>query len=125
MSHYNLSVNDAYKFEIKNGEMLNFDAVSTGNQTFHILNDNHSFTAEIASADFLSKEYTIKINNNTYVVNIQNPLDLLIKEMGFEVGAGKEVNAINAPMPGLILEINVEVGQTVAKNELLLILGAM
>jgi biotin carboxyl carrier protein len=45
--------------------------------------------------------------------------------MGFEVGAGKEVNAINAPMPGLILEINVEVGQTVAKNELLLILGAM
>ena len=50
---------------------------------------------------------------------------MLIKEMGFEVGASKQVNAIKAPMPGLILEISVEVGQEVKENDPLLILEAM
>jgi hypothetical protein len=30
------------------------------------------------------KSYTVKVNNNTYTVAISNPLDILIKEMGFE-----------------------------------------
>jgi biotin carboxyl carrier protein len=65
------------------------------------------------------------VNNNTYHVAISNPLDTLIKEMGFAVGKTKQVNVIKAPMPGLILEINVIIGQSVKENDNLLILTAM
>ena len=58
-------------------------------------------------------------------VAISNPLDILIKEMGFETGLAKQVNFIKAPMPGLILEISVVVGQDVKENDNLIILGAM
>ena len=52
-------------------------------------------------------------------------MDILIEELGFEVGASKVIKKLKAPMPGLILEINVEVGQTVNENDNLLILTAM
>jgi biotin carboxyl carrier protein len=50
---------------------------------------------------------------------------MLIKDMGFELGASKQVNDIKAPMPGLILDISVEIGQEVKENDSLLILEAM
>jgi biotin carboxyl carrier protein len=101
------------------------DAVSVEANKFHILHQNIPYKAEILTADFLQKSYTVKVNNNTYVVAISNPLDILIKEMGFETGLTKQVNFIKAPMPGLILEISVVVGQTVKENDSLIILGAM
>jgi hypothetical protein len=42
-------------------------------------------TAEILSADFNNKTYTVKVNNNSYTVAISNDLDQLIHELGFEV----------------------------------------
>jgi biotin carboxyl carrier protein len=125
MSQYKLSVNDEFLYNFSSDDLSQFDAISTSESNFHILDGKQSYSVHIDSSDFLAKQYTVKVGNNTYAVHIQNPLDLLIKEMGFEVGAGKQVNAITAPMPGLILDINVETGQTVAKNDLLLILGAM
>jgi biotin carboxyl carrier protein len=93
--------------------------------SFHILHESKPFKAEILSADFHQKEYVVKVNNNKYTIAIANDLDLLIKELGFEVGLTKQVNAIKAPMPGLILEISVTVGQVVKENDSLLILEAM
>ncbi|MBQ0768878.1 MAG: acetyl-CoA carboxylase biotin carboxyl carrier protein subunit, partial [Bizionia sp.] len=61
----------------------------------------------------------------TYAVQINDELDDLIKEMGFEIGASKQVNDIKAPMPGLILSISVSEGQEVKENDPLLILEAM
>jgi hypothetical protein len=51
--------------------------------TFHVLHENKP-TAEILSADFNHKTYTVKVNNNSYTVAISNDLDQLIH--GFEVG---------------------------------------
>lgn len=122
---YKLSVNNSTFFDLSESNIENLDAVSLENDKFHVLKDNQSYQAEIISKDFLAKKYKVKVNNNTYEVAISNPLDLLIKEMGFEVGVAKQISAIKAPMPGLILEINVEVGQTVKENDNLLILTAM
>jgi len=125
MSTYKLKVNDSAEFDITDDGLAAFDAIATGPAAYHILKDSIPYTAEVASADFLAKKYTVKVNNNTYVVAIANPLDLLIKQMGFEVGATKQVNEIKAPIPGLILEINVSVGQQVQENDSLLVLEAM
>ncbi|MEM8522510.1 biotin/lipoyl-containing protein [Flavobacterium sp. PL12] len=122
---YKVNVNDAFHFDIEKESVSILDSVSVEDNKFHVLHENIPYKAEILSADFNQKKYTVKVNNNTYTVAISNPLDLLIKEMGFEVGHTKQVNFIKAPMPGLILEISVIVGQEVKQNDNLIILGAM
>ena len=122
---YKVNVNDAFHFDLEKERISQLDAVSVEANKFHILHQNIPYKTEIINSDFLQKSYTVKVNNNTYVVAISNPLDILIKEMGFEVGRTKQVNFIKAPMPGLILEISVVVGQTVKENDNLIILGAM
>ena len=122
---YKVNVNDTFHFDLEKKSISQLDAVKSGTNTFHILHVNKPYKAEIVAADFNQKTYTVKVNNNTYTIAISNPLDILIKEMGFEVGLSKQVNAIKAPMPGLILEISVVVGQAVKENDNLIILGAM
>ncbi len=124
-STYKLSVNNSSFFELSESDLKNLDAVSVENSKFHVLKDNNPYLAEIISTDFIAKKYTVKVNSNTYSVVISDSLDILIKEMGFEIGGTKKVNIIKAPMPGLILEINVIVGQEVKENDPLLILEAM
>lgn len=122
---YKVNVNDSFLFDIEKKNVSELDAVSVEANKFHILHENTPYKAEIVTSDFNQKSYTVKVNNNTYTVAISNPLDILIKEMGFEVGLTKQVNFIKAPMPGLILEISVVVGQEVKENDNLIILGAM
>ena len=124
-NHYKLNVNNTFQFDVEKDVVSQLDAVSVENNKFHILKDSTPYQAEIIETDFINKTYTVKVNNSTYTVAIANALDMLIKEMGFEVGAAKQVNAIKAPMPGLILEISVVVGQEVKENDPLLILEAM
>ena len=122
---YKVNVNGTFHYDVEKESVSLLDAVSVEKNKFHILHDNTPYKAEILTSDFNQKSYTVKVNNNTYTVAISNPLDLLIKEMGFEVGVAKQVNFIKAPMPGLILEISIVVGQEVKVNDNLIILGAM
>lgn len=122
---FKVKVNDTFEFEFDKKSISQLDAVSVETNKFHILHQNFPYKAEIVSSHFNQKKYTVKVNNNTYNVAISNPLDSLIKEMGFEAGKTKQVNVIKAPMPGLILEISVIIGQTVKENDNLLILTAM
>lgn len=122
---YKLSVNNTIHLDVNESDLKKLDAVKVEKTKFHVLKDHKPYKAEIVSADFIAKKYTVKVNNNTYEVAISNELDQLISSMGIERGKTKVVNAIKAPMPGLILEISVEVGQTVKENDPLLILEAM
>lgn len=122
---YRLSVNQSEIFEKTEQDIAQLDGINTSSNSFHILHQNKPFLAKIIAVDFLKKSYTVEVNQNSYTVEIANELDILIKEMGFEVGKTKQVNAIKAPMPGLILEINVSVGQEVKEGDNLLILEAM
>jgi biotin carboxyl carrier protein len=122
---YKVNVNDSFHFDLEKEQVSRLDAVTVENNNFHVLHENKPYKAAILSADFNQKKYTVKVNNNSYTVAISDDLDLLIKEMGFEVGATKQVNAIKAPMPGLILEISVVAGQSVKENDPVLILEAM
>ncbi|WP_178985647.1 acetyl-CoA carboxylase biotin carboxyl carrier protein subunit [Winogradskyella helgolandensis] len=122
---YKIKVNTSYVFNVSNEDSQQLDTVETAHNQYHILQNHTPITAEIISADFNNKLYTIKVNNSTYEVDIYDALDLQIEELGFEIGASKQVNNIKAPMPGLILEINVKVGQEVQDNDALMILEAM
>ena len=122
---FKVQVNKVHEFDIDSNQLENLDVINLNHQKSHVISNNKSFKTEIISANYLQKNYSVKVNNNTYTVDIANELDQLIKQMGFEVGATKKVNEIKAPMPGLILNITVEVGQEVKEDDSLLILEAM
>lgn len=122
---YRLSVNNNASFTVSDSEINALDVIETQLSHYHILKDRQPFTAVIVHSDFQKKTYTVKVNGNLYQVAIASSLDHLIKDMGFTVGASKQINSIKAPMPGLILQISVSVGQEVQENECLLILEAM
>jgi biotin carboxyl carrier protein len=122
---YTITVNSNPAFEVDAAQLAAFDAIATGQNSYHVLKDNLPYKAEITGANFLKKTYTVAINNNTYEVHIADALGRLIKNMGFEAGVAKQVNEIKAPIPGLVLEIAVTEGQAVQENDTLLILEAM
>jgi len=122
---YKIKVNNTYSFDISKEDLSQLDAIETNTNQFHVLENNNSTKASVIATNFNKKQYTVKVNNNTYDVAINDDLDQLIAELGFEVGATKQVNDIKAPMPGLILEINVSEGQEVKEDDALLILEAM
>ena len=122
---YQVKVNNTFDFKIDKQAILEVDSFEVSDSTFHVLHENKAYKTEITEASFNQKSYHIKINNNTYDVHIFNELDVLIKEMGFEIGATKKVKEMKAPMPGLILAVHIKIGQEVKEDDTLLILEAM
>lgn len=122
---YKIKVNGSHTFDVTKETMESLDVAETATHKYHILQNNTSIKAEILNADFNKKLYSVKVNNNTYQVNIYDALDQQIEALGFEIGTSKQVDDIKAPMPGLILDITVTEAQEVKENDALLILEAM
>lgn len=122
---FKVIVNESFEFDIQQSDLERLDFVKLSSSKLHLINNNKSLKIDIENSDFNSKKYIIRVNSNNYTVKISNPLDLLIKEMGFSVSSNKILNEIKAPMPGLILQVNVEIGNKVKEGEVILILEAM
>lgn len=122
---FKLKVNDTFDFRFTKKELSALDINSTSQDKFHVLQEKRGFKAEITEADFLKRQYTIKINGSSYNVIVERELEMLIEEMGLSLGTAQLVNDIKAPMPGLILEVNVQEGREVKEGDYLLVLEAM
>ncbi len=122
---YQIDVNGQTSTQMNTQDINNLDAIMTSDSQYHVLKDNRSFKVEIIEGNFDRKRYKVKVNNNTYNIQINNKLDLLIKQMGFEAGSSRFINEIKAPMPGLVLDIPIKIGDQVNENDILLILEAM
>ncbi len=122
---YKVNVNNSFDFDVSPEQVSSLDAIKMSASQFHVLQGHKSYKCEIETSNVNSKSYKVKVNGNTYNMHISYNLDILIKDMGFEVGASKKVNEIKAPMPGLILDIYVKEGQEVKEDDALLILEAM
>ncbi len=122
---YKVKVNNSSEFDLDQDQVNEFNMVKVNKSLFHILDQNKGLEAELIHKDFDARLYTIRVNSNTYKVKIDNPLDLLIKELGFSIGNTKKLNAIKAPMPGIIIGIEVKEGDQIKEGDTLLILEAM
>lgn len=122
---FKVKVDKSFEFDFKGIDADQLDLLKLTSSKFHVIHNNKSFDIKLEKSNFYHKEYHIKVNANTYNVNISNQLDQLITKMGFSIGTAKKANDIKAPMPGLILSINIKEGQEVTEGETLLILEAM
>ena len=108
-----------------NGIPLKWDMVKIADGYFHILHENKSYRAEVASTDPDTKTITIKINDRKYPVQLKDKFDLLLEKMGMTNATAGKINSIKAPMPGLIINLKVQVGDVVKVGDQILILEAM
>ncbi|HTO17450.1 MAG TPA: biotin/lipoyl-containing protein [Edaphocola sp.] len=130
---YQIKINDSISKELSiendeikiNGSILDWDMEAISNNSFSIIANNKSYVAFIETVDRAKKIMTIRINNNSYSVKIQEPIDLLLAKMGFDISKTQKVEPMKAPMPGMILKVMVVEGQEIKKGDPVLILEAM
>jgi biotin carboxyl carrier protein len=91
----------------------------------HWILDGKSMNAEVVQANSATKEFTVKVNNRVYVLDLKDRYDELLKSLGMEATTEKKLREIKAPMPGMVLNLLVHTGDAVEKDTPLLILEAM
>lgn len=109
--------------EIFSNSSLNISEIS--NDFYQVAAHGKNYTLIIDKIDKQQKEITLKINGEKKVLQIEEPIDLLLKNMGLDLKAMQKVESIKAPMPGMVLKILVEPGQQIEKGQGVLILEAM
>jgi len=108
-----------------NGQPFLWDIVPLGGGRYHILYQGRSYTAELISADYAAKAFSLKINGQRLDIQAKDRFDQLLEQLGLNSAATTKVNELKAPMPGLIVDIRVQPGQAVYKGDPLLVLEAM
>jgi biotin carboxyl carrier protein len=104
---------------------FNWDITETNDKSFHILQDNKSYRAELIKFEPETKLFHIKVNGQKHIIEIKDRFDLLLEKMGMSSMASTKINEIKAPMPGLILDIKIAEGDEVKKGDPIMILEAM
>ncbi len=68
---------------------------------------------------------SFSMNGNWYSADVKDEQDLLLDRLGFKMNNTAAEGLLKAPMPGKILDIMVQQGDTVEKDQPLVILEAM
>ena len=104
-----VKVNDK-EFEISGPADL--DIIQQGS-SFHILKDNRSYRCTLIKKDEQAKNMIIAVNDNEYLISIQDKYDMLLDRLGLSDMTVKKLKDIKAPMPGLVLDIKIAPGDEV------------
>jgi biotin carboxyl carrier protein len=72
-----------------------------------------------------SANILLQINGTSIEVHTKDELERLLEKMGMSLSGGAKIKELKAPMPGLVLNVLVQIGQSLQKDEPLLVLEAM
>ena len=89
---------------IVNGEAFKMNIAKKGN-FHHLIHKYGSYKVSIVSFDYQDKTCVIQVNNNSYVVSVEDSFDLLLNQLGMNNINSQKLNDIKAPMPGLVLSL--------------------
>ncbi|MGI9192615.1 MAG: biotin/lipoyl-containing protein [Chitinophagaceae bacterium] len=87
--------------------------------------NKQQLVADVVSIDKQQKTVTLRIKSQKVTVQIKEPVDLLLEQLGMQQSRVRKVNQLKAPMPGLVLRILVQEGQSVKAGDPLMVLEAM
>lgn len=100
------------------------DLVRTGPATFSLVHKGRSHRVLVLKEDPENNTVRLRIGGGTYTVQLQDERGRMLHSLGMDKATNK-VREIKAPMPGLVLNVLVKPGDTVKKNDPLLVLEAM
>jgi biotin carboxyl carrier protein len=110
---------------ILDGINVPLDILKIREGMYHLVAGDKCYTAEVLSADFATKTFTLRINGEVQHVQVQDDYDRLLHQLGMDVKAAGVVNEIKAPMPGMVLSVLVKENDEIKKGDPLLVLEAM
>jgi biotin carboxyl carrier protein len=122
---FHLKVNEGFSTELHESDAAALDVLPLGENKFHLLRDEKSYSVELLEFNPRQKTLLLKVNHSKYRVKVEDELDMLVQKMGLGVVKKQKINEIRAPMPGLVLSVVAKEGQVVEIGETLLILEAM
>lgn len=105
-----------------NGALKKWHIHKRDSENFQIIFNNRCFLANVTHEDGI---WRIQINQNTYLLEIQDEQELILEKLGMETKSARRTDEIKAPMPGLIVEVLVAKGDVIKTGQPLLILKAM
>jgi acetyl/propionyl-CoA carboxylase alpha subunit len=107
------------------GTLVKPDIFEIRDGVFHVILNNRSYNAEVLRHDADAKTFEIRVNNNTYKVELKDRYDDLLKALGLDTLHTGKAADLKAPMPGMVVEVAVKEGQEVKKGDKLVVLEAM
>lgn len=102
-----------------------YNIATLPNGMISLLFEGKSYTALLKKVDEGEKKITLSLNGKDFSFTIQEPIDLLLEQMGMSGLAARKAESVKAPMPGKVLKVMAQPGQEVQKGDGLLILEAM
>lgn len=107
-----------------NGKRLDADISPAGERLFHVLHQGKSTMVSVVKTDIANKTVTLRIEGKKYVCKVKDKYEELLEKLGMS-GQTKALKDIKAPMPGKVLDVMVKSGDSVAKEQALIVLEAM
>ena len=108
-----------------NGDTFEIEIIKKGEKELLISRNGKKHLARLLAIDSENKIITLKIDGNRFEVKFTNEYDVLLHSLGMDAASTKKVNELKAPMPGVVVDVIVNVGDTVAKDDPLVVLEAM
>jgi biotin carboxyl carrier protein len=105
------------KFEI--------EIVNKNDNELLISSGGKKHVARLLAIDSENKIITLKIDGDRFEVKLTDEYDVLLQSLGMDAASNKKVNELKAPMPGVVVDIVVSVGDSVVKDDPLVVLEAM
>lgn len=107
------------------GDDFQIEVINQSERELRVVYNGKKYDARLLKLDRETKEITLKINGNRFKIGLTDHYDDLLKSMGMGVGAIQKVNELKAPMPGVVFEIKVAIGDSIKKDDPILVLEAM
>lgn len=100
------------------------DVTRIGPSQFSVLLKGRSHHVLILKEDRENRTLRLRIGGRTCTVKLEEEQDRLMRTLGLDK-ATRKAGDLKAPMPGLVLNVLVKPGDTVKKNDPVLVLEAM
>lgn len=130
-----VNTNNTITFEAndKNPLLITKEGIHNELKLISKINDHHiivqkgarKFDVRLLHKDEATKTLQLKVDGFRFEVRQEDQYDLLLKSLGMGAGVVKKVNDLKAPMPGVVLDVKVSIGQTIKKDDPIVVLEAM
>lgn len=107
------------------GKEFKINLIDQFSNEVNISLNGKKYNARLLQLNREEKKIVLKVNGNRFSVSLTDEYDDLLKSLGMGSGAIQQVNELKAPMPGVVFEIKVSVGDSIKKDDPILVLEAM
>ena len=107
---------------IKPKKEMQIDLVQLGVDSYSLLLNGKSHYLTINKQP---ERYEITVDHYTYLVQVQDEMDILLEKFGMQSNTSSHAGKIHAQIPGLVSQLFVKPGDNVDIGQKLLILEAM